>query len=73
MTYFDPHKLTELVVGLWAVLAQRNGPTEPAEVIKYASRALSPIKQKYKQNMKLLPLCGTMNIFHMFKEHFTLD
>lgn len=69
MTYFDPHKLTELVVGLWAVLAQRNGPNIPAKVIKYASRALSPIKQKYKQNMKLLPLCGTMNIFHMFKEH----
>jgi len=52
MTYFDPYKLTELVVdaspvGLAAVLAQRSGPHEPARVISYASRALSSIEQKY--------------------------
>lgn len=54
MTYFDPHKLTELVVdaspvGLGAVLAQRDGPNEPTGVISYASRALSPIEQRYSQ------------------------
>lgn len=54
MTYFDPYKLTELVVdaspvGLGAVMAQRNGPHEPARVISYASRAVSPIEQKYSQ------------------------
>ena len=54
MTYFDPCKHTELVVdaspvGLGAVLAQRSSPHEPARVISHASRALSPIEQKYSQ------------------------
>lgn len=54
MTYFDPNKVTKLVVdaspvGLGA-LAQRNDPNEPARVISFASRALSPIEQKYSQN-----------------------
>lgn len=72
MTYFDPHKLTELVVdaspvGLGAVLAQRNSPQEPARVISYASRALSPIEQKYSQTEReALAIVWGCEHFHMY-------
>lgn len=67
MTYFDPHKLTELVVdaspvGLGAVLAQRNGPGEPARLISYASRAL-----KYSQTEReALVIVWGCEHFHIY-------
>ena len=48
MAYFDPSKETELwvdasPVGLWEILSQDN------KIVAYASRALSPVEQRYSQ------------------------
>lgn len=72
MTYFDPSKVTELVVdaspvGLGAVLAQRRSPHEPARVVSYASRALSNIEQKYSQTEReALAIVWGCEHFHMY-------
>lgn len=72
MHYFDPRKQTELVVnaspvGLGEVLAQRDSPHEPAQVVSYASRALSDTEQKYSQTEReALAIVWACKHFHMY-------
>ena len=54
LAYFDPGRHTEIVVdaspvGLGAILTQKAGQDGPAQVVAYASKALSPTQQRYSQ------------------------
>ena len=66
MAYFDPSKETELwvdasPVGLGAILSQDN------KIVAYASRALSPVEQRYSQTEReCLAIVYGVEHFHLF-------
>ena len=66
MAYFDPSKVTELwvdaiPVGLAAILCQEN------KIVAYASRALSPVEQRYSQTEReCLSIVYGVEHFHLF-------
>lgn len=66
MSYFDPSKETELwvdgsPVGLGAILCQEN------KIVAYASRALSPVEQRYSQTEReCLAIVYGVEHFHLF-------
>ena len=70
MTYFDPAKQTEVVVdaspvGLGAILTQRSG--QIVKVISYASRALTPVEQRYSQTEReALAIVFGCEKFHLY-------
>ena len=52
--YFDPNKLTKLIVDtssvkLDAVLTQKDFVHENSNIIAYASRSLTPVEQRFSQ------------------------
>ena len=66
MSYFDPAKETQLrvdasPVGLAAILSQDN------KIIAYASRALSPVEQRYSQTEReCLSIVWGIEHFHLY-------
>ena len=74
MSYFDPAKETQLCVdaspaGLAAIMSQDN------KIIAYASRALSPVEQRYSQTEReCLAIVWGIEHFHLylFGKPFTL-
>ena len=57
MNYFDVNKATEVTVdaspvGLSAILAQRDSPSSPPNIVAYASRALTSTERRYSQTEK---------------------
>ncbi|MCG8094404.1 MAG: DDE-type integrase/transposase/recombinase [Candidatus Thiodiazotropha endolucinida] len=66
IAYFDPSKETELwvdasPVGLGAILCQEN------KIVAYASRALSPVEQRYSQTEReCLAIVYGVEHFHLF-------
>jgi hypothetical protein len=72
MAYFDTTKCTELIVdasptGLGAILQQHTPGNEDHKVIAYASRALSPVEQRYSQTEReALVIVWAMERFHIY-------
>jgi hypothetical protein len=72
MAYFDTTKCTELIVdasptGLGAILQQHTPGNEDHKVIAYASRALSPVEQRYSQTEReALAIVWAMERFHIY-------
>ena len=72
MAYFDTNKCTELIVdasltGLGAILQQHTPDKQDHKVIAYASRALSPVEQRYSQTEReALAIVWAMERFHIY-------
>ncbi|CAB3997330.1 Hypothetical predicted protein, partial [Paramuricea clavata] len=72
MAYFDITKCTELIVdasptGLNAILQQHTPGNEDHKVIAYASRALSPVEQRYSQTEReAVTIVWAMERFHIY-------
>ena len=71
MAYFDTQKCTELTLdasptGLGAILQQHSPSRDDHKVIAYASRALSPVEQRYSQTKReALAIVWAMERFHI--------
>ena len=57
MAYFDTSKRTmvivdRLLVGISAILAQKEKDRQQYKIISYASRPLTPIKKRYSQTLR---------------------
>ena len=72
MAYFDTNKCTELIVdasptGLGAILQQHTPDKQDHKVIAYASRALSPVEQRYSQTEReALAIVWAMERLHIY-------
>ena len=72
MTYFDPEKITELIVdaspvGLGAMLTQRSSLTDNPRVLSYASKSLTPVEQRYSQTEReALAVVWACEHFHIY-------
>ena len=80
MSYFDVKKNTFLTVdaspvGISAILSQKDSRSENSQIIAYASRALTPVEQRYSQTEKeALSIVWAVEHFHLYiyGSHFTL-
>ena len=69
MAYFDPEKVTELIVdtslvGLGTILTQK---TCDSKIVAYASRSLSPVEQRYSQTeCEALACIWACERFHLY-------
>ena len=72
MQYFNPERITELVVdaspvGLGAILTQKDEENAAPKVIAYASRALTATEQKYSQiEREALAIIWACQHFHLY-------
>ena len=69
---YDVNKATEVTVdaspvGLSAILAQRDSPSSPPNIVAYASRALTPTERRYSQTEKeALAVVWGIEYFHLY-------
>ena len=80
MSYFDTTKETFITVdaspvGISAILSQQGSDADTPQVVAYASRALTPVEQRYSQTEKeALGIVWGIERFHLYiyGSHFTL-
>ncbi|KAF7687611.1 hypothetical protein HF521_014839, partial [Silurus meridionalis] len=72
MSYFHPDRETNVIVdaspvGLGGILAQRDKTTDHTYVVAYASRALTPVEQRYLQTEReALAIVWNCEDFHLY-------
>lgn len=72
MSYFYPERETNVIVdaspvSLGAILAQRDKTTNHTNIVTYASRALTPVEQRYSQmEREALAIVWSCEYFHLY-------